>query len=171
MDRSWGFELWQVSTGRHWTRHHSIYYILGTPHCVMFGALECWPGRYSQKGGLHIREWRTQGQENWSTLVTVCLHLTAHQMKFINWCSGDQHIKSTFSELSWYKLGVGNTTQTTGPILLRSTQLLIFSIPGEILCDSSDNWLYHLWSIKGDEIWHFLLIMMHPVLMCDNGVS
>ena len=28
MDRSWGFELWQVSTGWHWTRHHSIYHIL-----------------------------------------------------------------------------------------------------------------------------------------------
>ena len=28
VDRSWGFELWQVSTGWHWTRHHSIYHIL-----------------------------------------------------------------------------------------------------------------------------------------------
>ena len=136
----------------------------------MFGALECWPGRYSQKGERPIREWPTQGHENWSTPVTACLHRTAHQMKFINWCSGDQHIKSTLNLDPIICLSdVGNTTQTTGPILQRSMQLSIFSIPGEILCDLSDNWVRNLWSVNSDEI-TTLLIMMHPVLMCDCGV-
>ena len=97
VDCSWGLELWQVSIGWHCIRCYSIYYtyaIKGTPRCVMSGALECLPGRSSQKGARPTREWQTQEQENWLTPVTECLHQTAHRMKFINWCSGDHQLKS-----------------------------------------------------------------------------
>ena len=142
VDCSWGFELWQVSIGWHWTRYHSTTHILRyTSLCDVwsFGVL-AWE-IFSKGGTPYQGMTNTRARE----LIDSGYRMPApdgtpdevYQL-MLRWSSFEVYVDfDTIVHTSMS--GAGSTTQTTGPILPKSMQLLISSILGEILCVLSDN--------------------------------
>ena len=160
VDRSWGFELWQVSTGWHPKRHYSIYHILRyTSLCDVwsFGVL-AWE-IFSKGGTPYQGMTNTRARELIDSgyrmpapdgtpdeVYQLMLRWSAHQVNiYLHWIW-------TSLRLHIFSSGVGNTTQTTGPILPKSMQPSTFSIPGEILCDLSENRVCKSKSVKDNQI-------------------